>query len=302
MKVGVNEAQELKQLAEEKELPFANLLRTYVLEDLMTRIYGSDYRDVLLMKEDGMFGEEACRRGGEETLAFYYQQSSRPIPGNKLLPGQRLDVRLMESFVEQVFAPENAADIRWESEVGRAAAAIRIKLTAFYKEMIVPVTVQITALNEENQRPERKVLPRLATKGKELAYWKYSSENRLSFDLFQMMDRLELIGDMGVYFRTYQTLLTQPLSGRHIVEELAKLAEQSPQIKRERRLEQLSEYRSYAYMRKRWNQYLKRHREASVAWEEALDLILAFLTPVWESFCRDEIFFDDWMPELGRYM
>lgn len=302
MKVGVNEAQELKRLAEEKQLPFANLLRTYVLEDLMLRIYSSDYRDLLLLRDDGMFGEEACRRGGEESLSFYYQQSAKPFLENRLLPGQRLCVRLMENFVEKIFLPENAANIRWTGEVIPASPAIRISLMAVHKEMTVPVTAEITALSEGHQCPERRVLQRLATSGKELAYWKYSAENQLSVDLFQMMDKLELIGDMGAYYRTYRTLLTQPLSGRHIAEGLARLAEQSPQVKREYRLEQLKGYRSYAYMRRRWNQYLKRRRAESAAWEEALDLILAFLTPVWESFCRDEIFFDDWMPELGRYM
>ena len=42
--------------------------------------------------------------------------------------------------------------------------------------------------------------------------------------------------------------------------------------------------------------------DANAGWEETLDLILDFLTPVWSAFCNDEIFYDDWMPELGRFM
>ena len=35
---------------------------------------------------------------------------------------------------------------------------------------------------------------------------------------------------------------------------------------------------------------------------DALDLILAFAGPVWNCLCDNEIFCDDWMPELGRFL
>ena len=68
------------------------------------------------------------------------------------------------------------------------------------------------------------------------------------------------------------------------------------------RLEQVYGYRSYAYMKRRWEQYCKRltrqqRAYANAGWEETLDLILDFLTPVWSAFCNVEIFYDDWMPE-----
>ena len=28
----------------------------------------------------------------------------------------------------------------------------------------------------------------------------------------------------------------------------------------------------------------------------------SFMKPLWHAVCCDEIFFDDWMPELGRYL
>ena len=87
-----------------------------------------------------------------------------------------------------------------------------------------------------------------------------------------------------------------------MLEELSELAEHSPQVKKERRLEQVAGYRDYAYMRKRWDQYAKRHGAVSTSWENVLERILALVTPLWTCLCRDEIFFDDWMPELGRYM
>lgn len=302
MKVGMNEAQELKRLSDERGLSFANLLRTYVLEDLMARIYSSGYQKCLWLKDDRMLGEAGCRRGSEETLFFYYKESVRAFPEDKLVPGQKLSVRLMEAFADQVLRAENSAQVRWQSEAEKRAGLIFMNLLAFYKGMKVPVTLQVAALAQEVQNPERRVLERVASAGRELVYWRYSSENQLSQDLFQIMDKLELIGDMGAYYRTYRILCTQPLSGRHMVEELSRLAERTPQVKNERRLAQLGGYREYAYMRKRWDQYIRRQRMEPAVWEEALDLILALATPIWQSLCRNEIFLEDWMPELGRYM
>ena len=114
--------------------------------------------------------------------------------------------------------------------------------------------------------------------------------------------RNRLIGSMGSYYDAYRLLRTQPLSGRYVLEELTVLTAASPKMRKEQRLKQLDGYRAYTYMRKRWEKYLRNHGLAEVPWEDAIDLILVFVSPIWESLCRNEIFFDDWMPELGRFL
>ena len=106
---------------------------------------------------------------------------------------------------------------------------------------------------------------------------------------------------MKPYAVAYSILKENSVSGRHIVEIFRQKAEAKPRVVSMRRLEQVSGYRSYAYMRRRWQQHSKRNR-LEVSWEDALDLILEFLTPLWSAFCNNEIFFDDWMPELGRFL
>ena len=45
MKVGVCEALELKKQGEKLQLSFADALYGYMIEDVMLRIFGSDYRE-----------------------------------------------------------------------------------------------------------------------------------------------------------------------------------------------------------------------------------------------------------------
>ena len=112
---------------------------------------------------------------------------------------------------------------------------------------------------------------------------------------------------MKLFADSYDILKEYPVSGRRMIDFFKAKSQEKPKVASMRRLEQLGGYRSYTYMKKRWNRYCKRQDKLSehydsAGWEETLDLILDFLTPVWSAFCNDEIFYDDWMPELGRFL
>ena len=76
----------------------------------------------------------------------------------------------------------------------------------------------------------------------------------------------------------------------------------SPKMISQKRIGQISSYKEYGYMKKRWQQYAKQQKKENQSWEDVLERLCAFLTPLWKALCEDEIFFDDWMPELGRFL
>lgn len=302
MKVGVNEAAELKAIEEQTQIPFADLLCAYALEDFMLRIGGSDYREYLWLTSDRMLGEAAYRKGGSVALDYTYHKDKYPPAAELMVAGQALSPALAEQMLREVLMVENKRGIRWEGQVFGVSGAVTIELTADYKDMLMPLTVEIRQIEITNQRPETKSLAALTIPGAEIIYRVYSCENQVSCDLFEIMEKLELVGDMGAYCRVYQALRTQPMSGRYLIEELEAFAGHKPKVKQERRIAQLAGYRNYTYMRKRWEQYVKRQQASEVPWEEALDLILAMAEPIWKSFCGGEVFLADWMPELGRFI
>ena len=130
----------------------------------------------------------------------------------------------------------------------------------------------------------------------------YSKENILSENLFEMMRKLELVSDMAVYDNINEIIKNQTISGRHIMEELQACAKKEPKVLNMKRLNQVASYRNYGYMKKRWQQYAKRNKKKSEEWEDVLDRILKFTEPVWRAVCNNEIFFDDWMPDLERFL
>ena len=116
------------------------------------------------------------------------------------------------------------------------------------------------------------------------------------------MRKLELISDMEAYAEANEILKEYSISGRYILEEFTVMGEKEPKVVSLKRLEQISSYKKYGYMKKRWQQYERAHGKEKEDWEAVITRILSFLDPVWKALCENEIFFDDWMPELERFL
>ena len=137
---------------------------------------------------------------------------------------------------------------------------------------------------------------------KSYTYFSYTRESILAEDLFEIMRKLELISDMSCYDRVNEILKTQSIGGRYIIEEFKTMSQNEPKVVTLKRLEQVTSYKDYGYMRKKWQQYAKNHRESYDDWEIVMKRMLRFLNPIWTALCEDKIFFDDWMPELERFL
>ena len=302
MVIGVCEETPLKKRSEEFGIPFSDLLWGYMIEDMMLRIYNSEYKNILWLETVPILGESAYRAREQKRICFFYQENERPMPPDKLRPGQKLSSPMAEQLMADIFGGENRQEVHWEGRVHEEAGIFFLNLEGTYCHMKVPVTLQLQGGREEKQIPGRREEELVAIPGKKVSYLIYAAEYQVSRELFTMMDRLELVSDMGCYWKVYEILENQSLSGRFVMEELESLTENEPGVKTRKRLDQIAAYRSYAYMRKRWEKYLRNHGKKPVAWEEALNLILSFLEPVWNCLCDDQIIFADWMPELGRFL
>lgn len=302
MVIGVCQENPLKKRSDELGIPFSDILWGYMIEDLMLRIYHSDYREILWLKTVPILGEAVYRAREQKRICFFYQESERPMPPDRLRPGQKLSAAMAQQLMVDIFGGENSQKICWEGQVLEEEGCFLLSLEGTYQQMRVPFMLKLQSGREAKQIPGKREEELITVPGKKVCYLIYAPENQLSRELFTMMERLELVSDMGCYWRAYEILKTQPLSGRFVLEELETLTEKAPKVKTKKRFDQISEYRGYAYMRKRWEKYLRNQKKRQVAWEEALDLILAFTEPVWHCLCENEIFFDDWMPELGRFL
>lgn len=300
MKLHAAEETGLLKLSESLKLPFASVLQAYVVDRLIRKLVNSSFEPFFWLKNPKDLSQEAYRSSREMRLEFYYVESDKQL-GTLLEAGMPFSKELMEVFGEELFGPMDTK-IYWKYRVIEENGKVLVQVEASLWDMNVPVSIYIEEIPAGSPYPVRQEIPYITREGKSVSLQCYSPENVFCMHFYEIMSRLELISDMESYDIVYQTLKVQSLSGRKVIDEMEEFVKKEPKVKNLKRVSQIAGYMDYTYMRKRWEKYLRNHKKELVEWKEVLTLFLSFAEPVWKAFCQEELFFKDWMPELGRFL
>ena len=301
MKLGMTFPQEWIDKSEKDHISLSDILYGLAIEDLLVRIQRSAFQEFLWLTNEQAVGEDAYKKKVKERLEFLYVESGKKNYLSHAVAGQAFDEDVLELLLQELFARTDMESC-WDYMVTDAENGKNIALNYMYLGMQVPVLVRIRLTAIKTQKRKQKELPLLLNERKSCTYLCYSKESILAESLFEIMRKLELIADMEAYAEANQILKNYSISGRYILEEFTAMGEKEPKVVSMKRLEQVSSYKKYAYMKKRWQQYERNHQLEKEDWEQVEERILAFLGPVWKALCENEIFFDDWMPELERFL
>ena len=301
MKLGKTFPQEWLEKSEKDQIQLSDILYGVAVEDLLCRIENSSFGEYLWLTNEQSVGIEAYKKKTKDRMAFIYVESGKKNYLSHAVAGQPFDQDVLALLMEELFGG-NQDGVQWECAVTTAVNGVSLQLTFFYMDMQVPVSMYIGTSVIKTQKRKRKELTLLLDERKKCEYTCYSKESILAEDLFEIMRKLELISDMEAYGEANQILKEYSISGRYILEEFWAMGEKEPKVVNLKRLEQISSYKNYGYMKKRWQQYERIHRTEKEEWEIVLHRIISFMGPIWNALCADEIFFDDWMPELERFL
>ena len=282
-------------------ISISDILYGLAVEDLLQRIERSPFREFLWVTNEQAIGLEAYKKKSKERIKFLYVESGKKNYLSHVVAGQAFDQDVLKLLLEELFFDESE-DTKWEYHFTETEKEINLFLTYSQMEMQVPVAVSIGTSLVRTKKRKQKELVLLLEERRSCSYLCYSKESILAESLFEIMRKLELISDMEAYEEANQILKEYSISGRYIMEEFMLMREREPKVVSMRRLEQIASYKNYTYMKKRWQQYQRNHSCEKEDWESVLERILAFMGPIWKAFCEDEIFFDDWMPELERFL
>lgn len=302
MKLDAAKESTLMEKSQKLGISFSCVLQAYVVENLLRKITKSSYKEVIWLLRDDVIGQSAYENGTAGRLDMIYMESTRKIPEHQMIPGQRLSEMLAGYILEEFFVSEDRSGIEWEIRpLFEEDGSLRVHVIGKVDQMAVPVELCIRRLKQDGYVPQKKELAMLTEPTKCITYYLYPLENILAEHFIEIMQKLELITDMESYAVVNELLQALPVSGRHMLEILEVEAQKHPAFRKVKRFDQLRSYRNYAYMRKRWMKY-SNHHERDIAWEDVMDRLLLFTEPIWHAFCEGEVFLDDWMPELGRFL
>ena len=291
MKLGTDFPIEWKTLSEQSGIAISDILYGYAVEDLMVRLEKCSFHNSLWLMNEDVLTEEAFRKNIKKSLSFYYKETNK----------KPLNWEMVKTLLEEIKS-QALHGIYWTHTIEEKNRTVFLHLEAHYKDMKVPVVMTLEAVPESAQSPKEKSLQLSYVSKRICKYYAYSKESILAEALFEIVRKLELVGDMSSYSVANDILKNHSISGRHILEEFKVLGEKEPKVVTMKRLEQIKGYTTYAYMEKKWQQYEKRRGRTPEEWQDILGRIMKFLEPIWKALCDNEIFFDDWMPELGRFL
>lgn len=301
MKLGMTFPEKWIEKSEKEDISVSDILYGLAVEDLLVRIEKSTFREFLWVTNEQAIGLESYKKKNKESLDFLYVESGKKNYLSHAVAGQEFDQDVQALMLEELFGYIDS-ESRWEYTVRDSEKGKYLYLTYYKLDMQVPVAMYIRTTAARVQKRKKKELTLLLEERKSCTYYCYSKESILAEALFEIMRKLELISDMEAYAEANQILKEYSISGRYILEEFLAMAEKEPKVAAMKRLDQISSYKNYGYMKKRWQQYERMHCTQKEDWEAVVNRILAFVSPVWKALCEDEIFFDDWMPELERFL
>lgn len=301
MKLGMTFPQKWIDKSREDGILISDILYGVAIEDLFLRIANSSFSEYLWLTNEQAVGEAAYKKKVKESLDFLYVESGKKNYFSHAVAGQAFDQNVLELLLQELFS-QNDTKAKWTYVVTDVENERALSLTFSYLDMKVPVFVHIRRNAIKTQKGKQKELPFILEERKTCSYLCYSKESILAESLFEIMRKLELISDMEAYSEANQILKNHSISGRYILDEFTAMGEKEKKVLSMKRLEQVTSYKNCAYMKKRWQQYERNHRLEKEDWEDVLGRILAFMGPVWKALCENEIFFDDWMPELERFL
>jgi hypothetical protein len=132
----------------------------------------------------------------------------------------------------------------------------------------------------------------------------YQPEERVCNLIFPILEKLELMNDMEVYYEIDDILSNEPLDGLKLFKTFEREVEKRD-ISLPRLLDRVSKFAKYennTFLRKKWKAYLRVNRYEKKEWKLVQKETLAFIEPLVKAMENNSVFIDSWLPELGRYL
>lgn len=293
----------LSQIETEQHIPFENLLNGYVGESLLEGLEKNGYQEVMLLLNDNPFSLSAYAGKICQKFKFVYLENSRLREHDGEIPGQKLSDGMAEKILQDI---QTAGETNELTILGQVESPEKdkwvLQLEVYLQKMYVPWTVVIERRKEDSLYPKEESFTKLMDKTKEIHYNHYPTEEQAAGHIFCILKDLELINEMEHYLYLYDSLKKDVMEGRKAAMALESLCEKANIQPEMARLLLVENYKKYTYMKKKWKIMLRRQKRNGPEWDEALDVIMQFVRPLWDAVCENKIFFSDWMPELGRYL
>lgn len=281
MKNTVITVESLEKISQKEKIPFVNLLVRQGRHYVLGKILNNGLKDALWLKK---------RLDTEETdagLVFFPAKGTREELENKVI---ELFQKEEKTGISVVFLEKENRNLPFSVETKN-----RIMLQIVLEKYRIPFFIEIEPNKDITVYPVEEI-------SEGLSYYRFPLEEYLAQGFYEILDKLELLNDLSWYKEIYNILLAESVEGRKVRDCFVRHLEEREIPSLEKRLNTLKSYENYGYMKKKWKNEKKRQAGEFPEWNEVIALLTTFFSPVFDAVIKNEIFFEDWMPQLGRYL
>lgn len=280
----------VKAKSEELQIPYANLLSAFVIEEAVLAISESEESENFRLKNDSI-------------LSLEYYKRKTPIRLEYMLYSEEeLTVRGIIHRMSLIFQNERRAEFRWKYQVEKIRDNIRVHLTGSIEGLEIPIELLINRQTDITLKPSKEELHMFLWEDRTVEYLHYPVEGLLAEHFMRIMKNMELLNDLSSYYILYDLLKKEMNSARKVTEQLEILTKENHIRVRMSRFQMFCQYRESPYMKKRWKAYLKKEKKETPSFEEVMNVLIMYFKPIWEALVKGSYYLGDWMPELLRYL
>lgn len=289
----LNEAA-VKVKSEELHIPFSNLLPAAIVEYMLLCLSESEYVGKLWLKNSSSLGLESYQRKPVFTLSFYYDGGRDGVfPEERM---QEMLCFLITKYQEKEMKTAPSLTVIEEEKCYQADITVTMGM------MEIPIVLRVELMEDTHMQPHDGELRLFMQNNHVIHFMQYPSEQVLTECFVTILEKMELINDLSVYYDIYAIAKKEAIDGRRVQQQITEIGEKRALVFRAERFEKILRYKDYTYMKKKWKTYLKREKKMLPSWEEVMNLMEQFFAPLYQAVISDSIFLGDWMPELMRYL
>ena len=277
----------IKEKAEKLNIPFKNLLAAAVAEIIIELLANGKYCNELYLCNYNEFSTTVYK---DLCITNIYYEYVRDLD-------DKMAILYMRDILKEIMSKAATEGFAVEGSVNYSGISLKVTVD----EMYIPLHLYFKR-HLANNDPEKITIHLVAYENRAVDVLTNPKEEELSKHLFEIIEKLELINDMDHYYIAYDILTSNPINGRKVKDRLQELLIKKGIEIDNTRIDMLSGYGDYTYMKKKWKVELRQKKKSEPTWSDVNKCLINFLRPIWEAMEKNMVFLGDWMPQLKRFL
>ena len=178
---------------------------------------------------------------------------------------------------------------------------VRAKIITRIKNTRTPFDIDMGIGDVIVPKPELRTLPTQLDGFDEPEIYVYSLESTIAEKLDAIISRLELSSRMKDYYDIYYLANTYSFDGRKLQEAIFETLQNRGTPYEADTLKYIQAFPEDKAMLFKWNKYKKDTLKIDIEFREIIDIIMKFISPVFDAVIREDEYFGQWNPETLIY-